>query len=164
METKTLVKDKSGKFPTEEHNSVDEMMVNFKGKSTIKQYIRGKPNPWGFKLWGRAGISGFLYDFDVYQGASQNKSSELGVGGDIVMKLTETLEGGKNYKIFADNYFTSIKLAMALKERSMFYVGTVMSNRLKGPLKPKELKKEGRGTSEYRVDESEKLIVVRWYF
>jgi hypothetical protein len=41
----TLVKDKSGKFPTEEHNSVDEMMVNFKGKSTIKQYIRGKPNP-----------------------------------------------------------------------------------------------------------------------
>lgn len=108
------------------------MMVNFKGKSTIKQYIRGKPNPWGFKLWGRAGISGFLYDFDVYQGASQNKSSELGVGGDIVMKLTETLEGGKNYKIFADNYFTSIKLAMALKERSMFYVGTVRSNRLKG--------------------------------
>jgi hypothetical protein len=25
------------------------------------------------------------------------------------------------------------------------------------------LKKEGRGTSDYRVDESEKLIVVRWY-
>ena len=48
------------------------------------------------------------------------------------MKLTETLEGGKNDKIFADNYFTSIKLAMALKERSMFHVGTVISNRLKG--------------------------------
>jgi hypothetical protein len=48
------------------------------------------------------------------------------------MKLTETLEGGKNDKIFADNYFTSIKLAMTLKERSMFYVGTVRSNRLKG--------------------------------
>jgi hypothetical protein len=63
METKTLVKDKSGKFPTEEHNSVDEMMVNFKGKSTIKQYIRGKPNPWGFKLWGRAGISGLTLIF-----------------------------------------------------------------------------------------------------
>ena len=25
------------------------------------------------------------------------------------------------------------------------------------------MKKEGRGTSDYRVDESEKLIVVRWY-
>lgn len=32
----------------EEHNSVDEMMVNFKGKSTIKQYIRGKTQPMGF--------------------------------------------------------------------------------------------------------------------
>ena len=64
--------------------------------------------------------------YDIYQGASKNKPSELSVGGDIVMKLTETLEGGKNDKIFADNYFTSIKLAMALKERSMFYVGTVL--------------------------------------
>lgn len=34
----------------EEHNSVDEMMVPFKGKfSGIKQYLRGKPHPWGFK-------------------------------------------------------------------------------------------------------------------
>ena len=39
------------KIPPEEHNSVDEIMVSFKGKSSIKQYTRGKPNPWGFKLW-----------------------------------------------------------------------------------------------------------------
>lgn len=44
--------------------------------------------------------------------------TELGVGGDIVMKLTESLEKGKHLKMFADNYFTSIKLAIALKERS----------------------------------------------
>jgi len=55
-------------IPPEDHNTVDEIMVNFKGRSPIKQYIRGKPNPWGFKLWGRAGI---LYDFDVDQGASK---------------------------------------------------------------------------------------------
>ena len=53
--------------------------------------------------------------------------TELGVGGDIVMKLTESLEKGKHLKMFADNYFTSIKLAIALKERSMFYVGTVQA-------------------------------------
>ena len=47
----------------------------------------------------------------------------------------------------------------------MFYVGTVRSNRLKGvTLKTeKELKKEGRGTSDSQVEEREKLIVVRWY-
>ena len=86
------------KIPPEEHNSIDEIMVSFKGKSSIKQYIRGKPNPWGFKLWGRAGISGILYDFDVYQGASKNKPTELGVGGDIVMKLKESLDEGKTIK------------------------------------------------------------------
>lgn len=53
----------------EEHNSVDEMMIPFRGKfSSIKQYMRGKPNPWGFKLWVRTGVSGILCDFDVYQG------------------------------------------------------------------------------------------------
>ena len=29
----------------EEYNSVDEIMVDFKGKHSIKQYIHGKPNP-----------------------------------------------------------------------------------------------------------------------
>ena len=33
----------------EENHAVDEIMVSFKGKSSIKQYIRGKLNPWGFK-------------------------------------------------------------------------------------------------------------------
>ena len=34
-------------IPAEEFNSVDEIMVPFKGRSGLKQYIRGKPNPWG---------------------------------------------------------------------------------------------------------------------
>lgn len=65
------------KIPAEEFNSVDEIMVAFKGKSSLKQYIRGKPNPWGFKLWGRAGASGVLYDFNVYQGKAGGKQKIL---------------------------------------------------------------------------------------
>ena len=35
----------------EECNSIDEMMIPFRGKfSGMKQYIRGKPHPWGFKV------------------------------------------------------------------------------------------------------------------
>ena len=33
------------KIPPEEHNAVDEIMVPFKGKSSIKMYMQGKPNP-----------------------------------------------------------------------------------------------------------------------
>ena len=56
----------------EEHNWVDEMMISFKGKlsSSSKQYMRGKPHPWGFKVWVKTGISGIMCDFDVYQGST----------------------------------------------------------------------------------------------
>jgi hypothetical protein len=66
---------------------------------------------------------------------------------------------------FEGNYFTSIKLALALKERSMFYVGTVRRNRLKGVnLKTeKELRKKGRVKSDYQVNENKGIVVVRWF-
>ncbi|XP_062297798.1 piggyBac transposable element-derived protein 3-like [Scomber scombrus] len=96
----------------EEHNSVDEMMIPFKGKfSSIKQYMRGKPNPWGFKVWVRTGISGMMCDFDVYQGSVNGirAKSELGLSGEVVMKLASTLPEGQNYKLYADKYKFPIK-------------------------------------------------------
>ena len=84
-------------IPTEEYNSVDEIMVAFKGKHSIRQYIHGKPNPWGFKHWGRAGASEILYDFDVYQGSTAKKEEvSIGLSGDVVMKLASTLVTDKN--------------------------------------------------------------------
>jgi len=35
----------------EEHLSVDEMIIPFKGRSSLKQYFKSKPKPWGFKVW-----------------------------------------------------------------------------------------------------------------
>eukprot|EP00105_Crassostrea_gigas_P041980 XP_019926128.1 PREDICTED: piggyBac transposable element-derived protein 3-like [Crassostrea gigas] len=151
-------------IPPEENHAVDEIMVSFKGKSSLKQYIRGKPNPWGFKLWGRAGASGILYDFDVYQGSSEKAANSIGVGGDVVLKLCSTLEP-RNYKIFADNYFTSLPLVKALQDRSLWYVGTVRSNRPKGCIlkSEKELKKEGRGSVDFKVETSCNIIALRWF-
>ena len=45
--------------------AIDEQMVPFKGKHGGKVYMPKKPYKWGFKLWCRAGISGYIYDFDV---------------------------------------------------------------------------------------------------
>ncbi|XP_065675601.1 piggyBac transposable element-derived protein 3-like [Hydra vulgaris] len=56
----------SQKISPEEFHAVDEIMVPFKGKSLLRQYLPKKPHKWGFKLWDRSGISGFLYDFDIY--------------------------------------------------------------------------------------------------
>ena len=55
------------KIPAKEFTSVDEIMVPFKGKSSINQYIRLKPNPWG-SSW-----NNFVYEHDHNVNWSQCK-------------------------------------------------------------------------------------------
>lgn len=55
----------------EEHKySVDEMMIPYKRKKAgnRRQYMQNKPTKWGFKMFVRAGVSGFVYDFLMYGG------------------------------------------------------------------------------------------------
>ena len=89
-----------------------------------------KPHKWGFKLWGRSGSTGFLYDFDVYQGGA-SETSELGMSCGVVLKMTDTLPSGMNHKVYADNFFTSVPLVEKLKQQGIWYVGTVRMNRVK---------------------------------
>ena len=152
----------------EEKNSVDEMMVPFKGTfSGIKQYMRGKPHPWGFKIWCRTGASGMLYDFDVYQGSNpaNKKNTEFGLAADVVIKLCSTLPKQKNYKVYADNYFTGLPLVKHLQNEGIHYVGTIRNNRLPNCnlLDEKSLKEKGRGAFDWRVEQNAELTAVRWY-
>ena len=42
--------------------STDEHMIKFKGHNILRQYVKGKPIQWGFKLWCRcAAKTGYLY-------------------------------------------------------------------------------------------------------
>lgn len=86
----------------DQHQSIDEMMIPYKGKfSKIRQYIKGKPHPWGFNIWCRCAPSGLMHDFDVYQGkGGEQQKNEFGVGGDAVVKICETLQKHASYKIF----------------------------------------------------------------
>ena len=68
-----LIEQLQRKFPAHykpgKEISIDEAMVKFKGRVHIKQYIRGKPTPWGIKVWCAADPrTGYLLDFDVYVG------------------------------------------------------------------------------------------------
>ena len=154
----------------EEDNSIDEMMVPFKGKfSGIKQYIKGKPNPWGLKIWARTTTSGFLCDFSVYQGQGHvdddgQVDNKLGIGANVVLNLCKTLSPGQHYKVYSDNYFTSPALIIALQKLGIDYVGTVRSNRMKGCIlkSDKELAKEGRGAFNYQVERNNNIIAIKW--
>lgn len=57
----------------EEYNSVDELIIPFKGRSSLKQYVKNKPHKWGIKVFARAGTSGNVYDFEIYRGKGMVK-------------------------------------------------------------------------------------------
>lgn len=76
----------------EQNVCVDEQMVPFKGKLAVKQYMRGKPNPWGIKLYLFCGESGLVYDFLLHQGSTTELNEKIqkpfNLGGAVILKLT----------------------------------------------------------------------------
>ncbi|XP_051785367.1 piggyBac transposable element-derived protein 3-like [Erpetoichthys calabaricus] len=149
----------------EEYNSVDKQIVSFRGtRSPIRQYVKGKPHPWGLKIWACCSSSGILCDFVVYEDGT-GKKTVLGMGSDTEVKLCETLPSNQNYKVFADNFFSSAPLVLKLLERQIYFVGTLRSNRLAGCMleDDKSLAKRGRGSVDARVEKGESMVIVKWY-
>lgn len=116
---------------TSEHIAIDEMMVPFKGKSYLKQYLKSKPKKWGFKIWVQASTNGYVYCFEMYQGASILKRSEFGPIGDTVINLCHAIHGN-NHKLFMDNLFTSVPLLRKLRSFNIYVLATLRINRVHG--------------------------------
>lgn len=154
-------------LPQTESQSVDEQIIPTKGRSPIRQYLPMKPNKWGIKIWARCAVTGMLLDFEVYTGKGGNPPTACGVGGDVVLRLCDSLpDHVSNVKLYFDNYFTSIELLLKLAERRIWATGTIRKNRTKGCDKvlesEKDLKKRGRGSFDWRADQANGVLVVRW--
>ena len=150
----------------EEYNSVDELIIPFKGRSSLKQYVRNKPHKQGIKVFAHTGSSGTVYDFEVYMGKGTVKNvSPLGISGDIVLRLVDGLPKGQDYKVFMDNWLTSFSLMCALKEIGILGLGTVGMSRLPGcSLKTDEgLKKLERGADDYGNEAGTNVTALKWY-
>ncbi|CAB4018038.1 zinc finger BED domain-containing 1-like, partial [Paramuricea clavata] len=102
-------------IPPKECQSIDEIIIPFKGRSCLKVYMPKKPH-------------------------------------------------GKNFKDFADNYFSSVALAEKLKKRQIYYIGTVKMNCVTGNKlpKPKEMKKTARGHCVAQVERNTNVVCVQW--
>ena len=142
-------------------------MIN--GRCPGCQYIKKKnPNPVGIKSFVCCGKSGQAYDFELYQGAGTRISAEhtyLGSGWSTVMRLVENIPWNENFKVFFDNYVTSIALFLQLKAIGMYSLGVAKSSWIAGViLKLKSsIQKEGRGFMDSRITKSGDVLVVRWY-
>jgi len=117
--------------------SVDEAMIPFKGRLSMKQYMKDKPVKFGIKLWVAAdAITAYCHNFEVYVGKGAGiVNNDLGLASNVVIGLTQPIMM-KGHVIYTDNFYTSPQLADYLYQLDTYLCGTVRSNR-KGF--PKEL-------------------------
>jgi len=149
--------------------SIDEMMIPSKIRHSMKVYMPNKPIKWGYKVWVRAGASGYVYKFELFDGKASGPPpgvdlpEGIGESGCVVIRLCEDL--APYHRVFFDNYFASIELLKYLRSREIHATCTIQSNRTRNcPLLcDKDLKRGGRGSFDYRVEESEQVTVVKWY-
>jgi hypothetical protein len=71
--------------------SIDEAMIPFKGRSTLKQYLPLKPVKRGIKVWVLADAhNGYISNLEVYKGKDGSKGEAL--GPNVVKKLCQNIE------------------------------------------------------------------------
>ena len=153
------------KLEQEEFQAIDEQIVPAKTKfSGMRQYNPRKPHKWGFKNFVRAGESGMIYDFFFYTGAT-TAGGEKTSARKVVLELCNSMLSGCNYKLFYDNWFTTLDLCLDLKEKGILTTATIRSNRLSGCIlkNEAEMRKDGRGSSTFQTDQNTGMVVLRWY-
>lgn len=164
------------KVPETPVNSIDEVMVAYKGTTAgnLRQYVAKKPDKWGYKLFCRSSVDGFIHDILMYQGAPtfvshpttlSEEESSMNVTTKFVVALVKTIKDPRNSAVYADNYFTSIGLAEYLRSQyGCRYVGTARENRVGFPplqsVKDMNKKSVPRGTLEYVS--SDGILIARW--
>lgn len=142
-------------FHPERALSYDESMIPYFGKHGCKQFIRGKPIRFGFKAWSLCAPSGYMVNFEIYQGKGTKGVSEYECYGKCAAPLLSMLDDlpehvqQLNFHLFFDNLFTGFPLLMHLKDRGYEATGTMRDNRIPKscPLPTKvAMKKQPRGT------------------
>lgn len=142
------------------------MMIPYKGTraGSRRQYIKNKPKKWGFKM--------FVNDFLLYGGEDTFSTLDFtteeeshGLGGKVVHALCKSIPDQPGSVVFFDNFFCSLGLITYLRnEKGILSLGTLRANRL-GPsplASDKDLQKKGRGTFQQIVDNTRKIVIVKW--
>lgn len=157
-------------LPREEYLAIDEQVIPTKARSTLKNYNPKKPHKWGYKAFVLSGASGLTYDFELYAGAQSNVvlegQTDLGVSSNVAMRLSSSIPQNMNYKLFFDNWYTSLQLMAELHKKGILPLGTVNRKRLPNHDLPNagQMTKKGRGFSVEKVVEVEDvdISVVTW--
>ena len=95
-----------------------------------KQFIRGKPIRFGYKLFSLISSSGYLCHAEPYCGTGTNfVDTGLGLGANAVLGLISKYNVPMGSRIFFDNWFTSLNLLDRLTEIQINGIGTIRQDR-----------------------------------
>ena len=113
----------------EEELTIDEAMILFKGRSSMRQHIAKKASPTGFKVWMLVDVaSNYVYSFDIYTGKNKMKREE-NASSAVVLNLIAPLAEQCWHRIGMDGFFTSVHLFQILLSKGFYAVGTTRHNR-----------------------------------
>ena len=156
-------------FQPVKHLSYDESMIRYYGRHGCKQFIRGKPICFGYKVWSLNSKDGYLLDFDLYQGNDPREDVEISklVGkcaAPLILMLKEIPQKNLPYVMYIDNLFTGMNLLAYLRTLGYEAVGTIRENRIAKscPLTSKQdFKKKERGDNEHIIEKNDGILLVR---
>lgn len=159
-------------FHAEQNLSYDESMIPYYGKHGCKQFIKGKPMRFGYKVWSLCTPSGYLVNFEIYQGKnpSGNSAYETRLGkcaAPLVNMIDDFSEDLQRlpFSFYFDNLFTGFPLLMHLKSRGYNATGMIRENRIpkKCPIPSKiDLKKKQRGHIESTQMDQTGIHLTKW--
>ena len=119
--------------------SIDESLVLWKGRLYFRQYLPLKRARFGIKLYALCeSKTGYMFRFRVYTGKEDpasalsnvvpNDAKEFLSSEKLVIALMQPMLN-RGYHCYTDNYYTSVRLANYLIEKSTHLCGTIRANR-----------------------------------
>ena len=111
------------------NHSVDESIIPYYGKHVTRQFIRGNPIRFGFKLWCITLSERYLLHAEPYCGVDTDlPGTGLDQGADVVLGLIEKCKIKTGSTVTFDNLFTSLPLLDDLTKLGICALGTLQQN------------------------------------
>lgn len=118
----------------------DEQLLPSKCRCRFTQYMPNKPDKFGIKFWVLADAeTKYVCNIQPYLGKDDSRPKDESLGEHVILELMKPFQN-KGRNITTDNFFTTQKLALRLKEKRTSIVGTVNRGRREIPQQVKVMK------------------------
>jgi hypothetical protein len=151
----------SNVYLPKENIAIDESLMLWKGRLSMKQYIPSKRARFGLKSYELCeSSSGYIWKSILHTGPTMhlNDAPDNLISSRIVMTLMSQLLG-KGYTLYLDNWYSSPSLFRELVNNDTNAVGTVRLGRKNMPKEMKPKIKIGETVSFYERD----MMAMKWH-